>query len=339
MRNLKPLIERRMDLEKLSKREHVAEYMNILDQINKYSNEYYELIPQMNNNYEKLAPIWNEQQLDAQVCVINQLNNSQIACRILMGARMQLATINPFDYVYSSLNCKLEVLNPLEKETQYILRYIHSHQQDNLESKLKIKRIFKFERPGEQDRFDKVQLPNGGNKIKNRTLLWHGTCTENLISIMCRGLIKAPNDSKLNGHRYGKGLYFSDSFEFSSGYSSGRKETIRNLDGSKSYLNRNYMLLCEVALGQVKELRNSYETVDSLPSGYDSVKVLGRKEPDPASNVTLPSGCVIPLGKQIDSQLKPGENIYSRGINYSQYVIYNESQVCIRYIVQYYTHQ
>jgi poly [ADP-ribose] polymerase len=156
---------------------------------------------------------------------------------------------------------------------------------------------------------------------------------------MCRGLIKAPNDSKSNGHRFGKGLYFSDSFEFSSCYSSGRKEIVKNPDGSKSHLNRYYMLLCEVALGKVKELRNSYETVDSLPNGYDSVKVLGRKEPDPANNVTLPSGCVIPLGKEIDSLLKPGEHIYSRGSNYSQYVIYNESQVCIRYIIQYYTHQ
>ena len=53
-KKLSPQIERRMELEKLSKKEHLMEYMQLLDTINRYSNEFYQLIPQMNYNYEKL---------------------------------------------------------------------------------------------------------------------------------------------------------------------------------------------------------------------------------------------------------------------------------------------
>lgn len=333
-KQLKPLIERRMDIEKLSKKEYLMEYMNLLDQINKYSNDFYELIPQMNYNYEKLVPISNEKELDAQLCTLNQLNNAQIACRILMGAKYAMNTLNknPFDYVYSCINCKLDLLNPNDSEAQYILRYIWTDKQADVKGQ--VKRIFKFERPGEQDRFDKVQLPSGSSKLKNRFMLWHGTGTENLISIMCRGLIKAPHDAKWNGQRFGKGLYFSDSFQTSSMYTNGKKHSIKGSNGVVQ-ASRNYMLLCEVALGKIKEIRSSYETVESLPAGYDSIKALGRKEPDSNNNVNLPNGAILPLGEKLESKLKPGENYYLRSLDTNQYVVYNESQVCIRYIVQY----
>ena len=308
--------------------------MNLLDQINKYSNDFYELIPQMNYNYEKLVPISNEKELDAQLCTLNQLNNAQIACRILMGAKYAMNTLNknPFDYVYSCINCKLDLLNPNDSEAQYILRYIWTDKQADVKGQ--VKRIFKFERPGEQDRFDKVQLPSGSSKLKNRFMLWHGTGTENLISIMCRGLIKAPHDAKWNGQRFGKGLYFSDSFQTSSMYTNGKKHSVKGSNGVVQ-ASRNYMLLCEVALGKIKEIRSSYETVESLPSGYDSIKALGRKEPDSNNNVNLPNGAILPLGEKLESKLKPGENYYMRSLDTNQYVVYNESQVCIRYIVQY----
>lgn len=317
-KQIKPLIEKRMELEKLSKKEHVNEYMNLLDQINKYSNEFYELIPQMNYNYEKLKPISNERELDYQICTLNQLSHAQIACRILMGAKNAMSNLNPYDYVYNCLKCKLELMNPQDMETQYLLRYAHSTAQKS--EKFSIKRIFKFQRSQEEQRFEKY------SNNKNRYLLWHGTSTENLISIMSKGLVKAPSDSRSNGQRYGKGIYFSDSFEFSAGYSSGK---------SSKNGNRNYILLCEVALGRIKELRTSYEMLDTLPVEFDSVKALGRLEPDPNKRITLPNGCIVPLGEMVDSQYKPGEYFYSRNLNENQYVVYNESQVCIRYIMQF----
>lgn len=170
--------------------------------------------------------------------------------------------------------------------------------------------------------------------------MWHGTSTENLLSIMSKGLKIAPNDAASNGHRFGKGIYFSDSFMFSHEYSSGRKH--RSNRGKPAQTNkletRKYMLLCEVGLGKAKLLRSSHETVDATPpDGFDSVKVLGKVEPDPNQNVCLPNGCVVPLGHQVPAKYEPGENSYSRASNVSQYVIYNEAQCCIRYIIQYHS--
>ncbi len=342
-KQLQPAIERRMELEKLNKKENLHEYMSLLDQINKLSNQFYDLIPQMDYNYEKLPPISTEKELDEQIGTINRLTNSQIAVRMLMAARMCLDRMNPFDYVYRSLNVKLELLDTGKPEAQYVLAYIPS--------RFHVKRVFKFERAAEVERFDRTKLPSGGVKQRNRWLLWHGTGAENMLSIMSKGLVKAPTDVAHNGNRFGKGLYsfchlvcfysgyvrdsveflgiyFSDSFEASSAYSSGVE-----VKTEKGSIERRYMLLCEVALGNVKELQTHYETVDSLPTGYDSVKALGKKEPNPSGNIYMPNGVVCPLGGAVD---RSGKNVMWTSLTNSQYVVYNESQVVIRYIVQYY---
>ena len=57
----------------------------------------------------------------------------------------------------------------------------------------------------ETERFDNTILSSGASKKKNRCLLWHGTGTENMISIMSRGLVRAPIDAKHTGNRFGKG--------------------------------------------------------------------------------------------------------------------------------------
>jgi poly [ADP-ribose] polymerase len=184
----------------------------------------------------------------------------------------------------------------------------------------------------------------------NRRLLWHGTCTENLVSIARKGLCRSPVDaSRHTGQRYGPGVYFSDAFEFSLGYARGVplarqqqqqqiKISNKNGRGGRSGWSatsaRVYMLACEVALGTVKELRTSHETLESLPVGFDSVKAYGRMEPDPASDVYLPNGCVIPLGEMINTTYNAGEYVHSRNCNHNQYVVYEEAQVCIRYILQ-----
>lgn len=174
-------------------------------------------------------------------------------------------------------------------------------------------------------------------------MLWHGTSTENLLSIMCKGLRIAPSDALASGARFGKGIYFSDSFSFSHNYTRGRTNTrsgnrrrLQPQTTTRGGERRNYMLLCEVALGKAKELKD--ETFDTWPpEGFDSVKALGRVEPDTSQSVTLPNGCVVPLGQPLPARLEPGESYYTRSCNEPQYIVYNEAQCCIRYIVQYHS--
>jgi len=87
---LRPAIERRMDLEKLNKKENLAEYMALLERINELSSEFYELVPQMGCSFERLAPISTERELNEQVCAVNRLSGAQMAVRVLMGARQRM---------------------------------------------------------------------------------------------------------------------------------------------------------------------------------------------------------------------------------------------------------
>ncbi len=99
---------------------------------------------------------------------------------------------------------------------------------------------------------------------------------------------------------------------------------------------RSYMLLCEVALGYVKELQNNYETVDTAPAGFDSVKALGREDPNKAQHVSMPNGAILPLGQLVD-KTRTSKFGQWRMQPYNQFVVYDESQVVIRYIVQYHS--
>ena len=82
----------------------------------------------------------------------------------------------------------------------------------------------------------------------------------------------------------------------------------------------------QVALGNVKSVddRDYYETA---PEGFDSVLLASREVPDPSEDVTTPYGAVVPAGVRITQN----KEIYN---NHSEYVVYKESQVLIRYIVQ-----
>ena len=207
-KKLRPAIERRMELEKLNKKENLAEYMDLLDQINRLSNDFYDLIPQMGYNYERLAPISTEHELNDQLCTINKLASAQMAVRTLMGARQRMQTANPFDYLYSTLNVKLELMDAMLPEAQYILRYVQPSDEIGGSTKVRVKRIFKYERQEEMERFESSRLPSGAVKQRNRMLLWHGTATENMISVLAKGLCKAPIEAKHNGSRYGRGRFF-----------------------------------------------------------------------------------------------------------------------------------
>ena len=57
--------------------------------------------------------------------------------------------------------------------------------------------VYKISREGEDDRLD-----NCG--VGNRKLLFHGSSTSNLISILSRGLLVAPSEAPTTGYAWGK---------------------------------------------------------------------------------------------------------------------------------------
>lgn len=93
------------------------------------------------------------------------------------------------------------------------------------------------------------------------------------------------------------------------------------------------MILCEVALGDMKVLSNAQSMSRStLPSGKSCVMGLGKYQPDPSGNKFL-DGVRVPIGRprlrdNLDS---------SRGLpvlDYDEFIIYDVNQVHIRYLVK-----
>lgn len=94
------------------------------------------------------------------------------------------------------------------------------------------------------------------------------------------------------------------------------------------------LLLCQVALGKVKEVVDR-EYHESAPEGFDSVLAVSTEIPDPSEDVTTPYGAKVPAGVRVTQQgLAEKFNVYRIYNRDSEYVVYKESQVLIRYVVQ-----
>ncbi|CAF3484731.1 unnamed protein product [Rotaria sordida] len=298
------------------------EIKSILESIYQYTNEYYTLIPQNGYSDEKLAVIDNEDLLKAQEKILDDLFELELSYKILLGAQANLKSISPLDYLYKSMNCQFQGLNKDDIDSQLILRYIWTSAPD-----IQIEQIFKIARPNEDERLTKCNL-------SNHYLLWHGTGICNLISILTRGLLGGSLAARATGSLFGTGIYTADTFAKSLGYCSGVKQN----DGERCF-----MLLCEVALGNIKEVgiqRNNDEEEeddddDDKPldlKKFQSRKGVGRRIPDPKHTITRNYGVQIPLGQLIDNK-DFGGNYY--GLNYNEFIVYDEAQVALRYLVQF----
>ena len=118
------------------------------------------------------------------------------------------------------------------------------------------------------------------SKLGNHVLLFHGTPKENLLSILHEGLT-LPKDFT-HGDSLGDGVYFADHFNQSFNY-------CHSYDSVDGYF---YMLVCEVALGNVCNVLD-YGGVQ-LPQGYHSVRLMSEHGPDWESSVLTKAGYRIP---------------------------------------------
>lgn len=68
---------------------------------------------------------------------------------------------------------------------------------------------------------------------------------------------------------------------------------------------------------------------------YNSVLGRGRQGPDPAQNIILANGAIVPIGKHIQHAQRDEQGNYIHySLNYNEYIVYDISQVRMRYLVQ-----
>jgi ankyrin repeat protein/predicted DNA-binding WGR domain protein len=276
----------------------------LLDEVCEMTSDYFGLIPSTKYINRSIQPLERESDINENIMLVKELLEVEVAVKVLLGANLNIKKIHPIDYCFNAMNIKLMELENLSIEREAILDYISkSHDYGHPESV----KIFGLERKGETERFTKHL------KTSNRKLLWHGSRTMNFLGILNKGLKIAPPEAPATGQLFGKGIYFADTFRKAHSYTEGQTRIL---------------LLCEVALGKSLEL-TAPQNITNLTDGNLSVKGVGINTPNPKKDVYIPNGMILPLGEltQRDNTSK------LLSLQYDEYIVYNEDQVKIRYMV------
>jgi poly [ADP-ribose] polymerase len=166
------------------------------------------------------------------------------------------ASLNLIDKRFADLH--LNEMTPLTKssaEYKNLSQYLIDSSGASHNLRYRIEDIFRIERDGEHDRFNKSYWAK--IKDKNRLLLWHGSRTTNFGGILSQGLRIAPPNAPMSGYAFGKGVYLADCSSKSANYCRA------SMSGGTGLL-----LLCEAELAQPM-----YE----IPTGNTDAQNLAKK--------------------------------------------------------------
>lgn len=278
--------------------------------INELSSEFYTLIPHAFGR-KVPPPINTSDLLQKKFEMLNVLNDIEIALGMQKKATRSKAKLlpNPADSNFATLKAKMDYVDPAGEEYAMIERYLSQTSQSSYYYKPKLVDVFRIDRDGSQKRFDKF------NKIKQRKLLWHGTNVAVVAAIIGSGLRIMPH----SGGRVGKGIYMASEC--------GKSVSYVGWSG-----NSGVMFLVEAALGKEHTITKDDWRLKAPPKGFDSIVARGETEPDPKDDITHKFGkhnVVVPQGKPI-KQRKFKKSYFSE----SEYLVYNEAQVKIRYVLR-----
>lgn len=139
-------------------------------------------------------------------------------------------------------------------------------------------------------------------RSKKNTLFWHGSRNENWFSILKSGLVLRPANAVITGKMFGYGLYFADQFRKSLNYTSLHGSTWANGRDKQAFL-----ALYDVHVG--KQLKIKHHE----PWCYELTEEKLREQ-----------------GSAYDSLFAQG----GADLVNNEYIIYNERQCTVRYLVE-----
>ncbi|KDP21330.1 hypothetical protein JCGZ_21801 [Jatropha curcas] len=268
------------------------------------SNRFFTVIPSIHPHI-----IRDEDDFKSKVKMLEALQDIEIASR-LVG--FDADTDESFDDKYRKLRCDINPLPHDSEDYQLIEKYLNiTHAPTHTDWSLELEEVFSLEREGEIDKFAPYR-----KKLKNRMLLWHGSRLTNFVGILSQGLRIAPPEAPATGYMFGKGIYFADLVSKSAQYCFTDKKNPVGL-----------MLLSEVALGEVYELKNAMY-MDKPPQGKHSTKGLGKKVPQESEFVKWRNDVTVPCGKPVPSKVKASE------LMYNEYIVYSTAQVKMQFLLK-----
>ena len=117
---------------------------------------------------------------------------------------------------------------------------------------------------------------------------------------------------------FGKGVYFADMVTKSANYCRVDRNTPDHCG---------VMILSEVALGDMYKRKHA-EFVTKLPGKDLSCFGMGRTAPDPAGNIHLDNGCMVPMGKGGPS------GVSGTSLEYNEFIVYDVNQINMKYLIK-----
>lgn len=279
------------------------------------SNRFYTLIPHKTQGMRPPPVIDSVQLLKEKIQLVESLADVSIATSLLrQPSTGPQDDRHPVDIHYEKLKCAFTPLDRNSEHFQMVEQYTqntHGHTHNHYD--LEVMEVFDLDREGELDRFSSA----GHHKTHNRQLLWHGSRLTNFVGIILQGLRIAPPEAPVTGYMFGKGVYFANMVSKSANYTAATRSNPVAC-----------MLLCEVALGDMNELKQADYHASNLPPGKLSTKGLGHNFPDPKQNKELADGTVVPLGKQVFGKIDGGSLLYD------EFIVYNVNQIRMKYLVK-----
>lgn len=314
--------DNKMPLGKISQKQITSAYeilkeiSNVLKSKNKsslieLSSEFYTLIP-CACGMKKPPVIDNAELLGDKINLLNELSQT-IVGNIMVNKLKKYK--NVYNQLYNDLKTEIVSIDKKDEIYQILSDYLENSKAPTHYIKFKILNMYEIAREGEREAYDSFS-----DKLKNKTLLFHGTRTSNLIGILKNGLVVDPTrlgiKVTITGKMFGMGLYFANSCTKSINYCA--PDTSDDIA---------CLFVAEVALGKILQKTNSDYNLSAatIPKGYHSVQGLGGStilDYDYYDDDTR-----VPCGKLVNS------NVKDCNLLYDEFIVYHEGQFNLRYIV------
>lgn len=277
------------------------------------SSDFYTVIPYACRR-KKPPVIDNDKMIDKFTETLDELKNIEIAANVIKTS--EDTSVNPIDAIYEKLDTNIKPLKKGSKMWKVIEEYVHNtHAPTHNGYGIELLDIYEIARDGERDTYDEAT-----DGYTNRMLLWHGTRLTNYISILQKGLLLRPDvipGTYITGKMFGYGIYGASSFSKSFNYTGANKNNPIAC-----------LFLAEFGLGNpsMRTRCDYYITKDSLEKeGCQST--WGRGKTTPGSAVKV-KGVIVPNGKLTKS------DVTSSSLLYDEYIVYDQRQINLRYIVK-----
>lgn len=186
---------------------------------------------------------------------------------------------------YKALNVKLKSLSKRTNEYKRIVKKVQDTQGHNHHFNIKVKEVYVVEDMKGFDKFNPYEV--------STIELFHGSRNQNILGILQSGLKIKPKSAVHTGSMFGSGIYFAGCSSKSANYCFG-------FGGGRDLSDENFMFLCDVATGKIKEYDSAQPHLTKAPYGYNSVK-----------------------------------GVKGNSLVHDEYMVYNANQVKVKYIIEF----